>query len=242
MKHAALTLAAIAALAACSKPAPPPVPVEIPVAVAPAAAAIAAPAGEYKMDPNHSSMSFKVSHLGLSNYVARFAKFDVKLQLDPANLAASTVSATIDPASVRTDYPGDYKAGHKESPFNTWDEDLAKSDKFFNSAQHPQIEFRSTRIDPTGPGSAKITGDLTMRGQTHPVTLDARLVGSAAKHPFTGVGALGFSASGTFLRSAFGMNHLLSPPLVGDSVTIQFEGEFAQVVAPAEAPAEAPAP
>lgn len=74
-------------------------------------------------------------------------------------------------------------------------------------------------------------------GRTQPVTLEATLVGSSAKHPFAGVGAIGFSAHGTFRRSAFGINHLLQPPLVGDTVTIRFEGEFQQAVAPAATPA-----
>lgn len=232
---------AAAALAACSQSSPPatpaPAPAEKPAAVAAAPAPINAPAGEYKLDPNHSSMSFTVNHLGLSNYVARFTSYAVTLQLDPANLAASSVVATIDPASVRTDYPGDYRAGHKDSPFNSWDEDLAKSDKFLNSAQHPKIEFRSTRVEQTGRGTARIVGDLTLLGQTHPVTLEATLVGAVAKHPFMGIGALGFSAKGSFQRSAFGMTHLLKPALVGDDVTLEFEGEFQQVVPSAAPPA-----
>ena len=227
-------VAAALALAACSQSAPPaaPAPAAQPVA-APAPPAINAPAGEYRSDLNHSSLNFTVNHLGLSNYRARFTAFQVTLQLDPANLAASSVSVTIDPASVRTDYAGDYRAGHKTSAFSSWDEDLAKSDKFFNSAAHPQITFRSTHVEPASGGMAKIHGDLTLLGQTHPLTLEAKVVGSVAKHPFTGAGALGFSASGSFLRSSFGMNHLLNPPLVGDRVTIEFEGEFHQVVAPA---------
>lgn len=242
----AATGVAIFALSACSKPAPPPPPAaEVPAPAAPAPTAelapapteIKAPAGRYEVDPAHSSLSFSVNHLGLSNYVARFTNYKVSIQLDPANLAASKVTATIDPKSVRTDYPGDYRAGHKESKFQTWDEDLAQSDKFLNASAHPQIEFRSTTVEQTGPGTARIAGDLVLLGQTHPVTLDAKLVGSAATHPFDPTaGALGFSATGNFKRSEFGMNHLLQPLLVGDAVTIEFEGEFKQVVAPPATP------
>lgn len=197
-----------------------------------AAKTIEAPAGQYRVDPNHASLSFTVNHLGLSNYVAWFTDFDIAIRLDPANLASSSVEVSIDPTSITTDYSGDYKATHKDSPFKSWNEDLALSPKFFNARQHPQIKFVSTKVDPTGKTTAKIHGDLSLLGQTHPVVLDARVTGSAAKHPFAGIGAIGFSAVGHFKRSDFGMNHLLQPLLIGDQVTIRFEGEFRQVVEP----------
>lgn len=224
-------LGGTAALAACSPSAPPEE--QKPAAVAEAGPAqIAAPAGQYALDPAHSSLSFRVSHLGLSNYVARFTKFNVTLNLDPADPAASSVTATIDPTSVRTDYLGDYKAGHAQSPYASWDEDLAQSPKFFNAGTHPQITFTSTRVEQTGPGRLRVTGNLALLGQTLPVTLEAAVVGSGL-HPFTKRGAVGFSAAGSFNRSAFGMTHLLQPLLVGDAVTVQFEGEFQQAMTPA---------
>lgn len=231
-------------LAACSQPAPPPAEPSAAETAAPvaeaepaAAASITAPAGKYELDPAHASLSFSVGHLGLSNYVARFTQYSVALDLDPANLSASSVVAIIDAASIRTDYPGDYRAGHKDSPYATWDEDLAKSPKFFNAAQHPKIEFRSTAVTQSADGALRIEGTLSLLGQTHPLTLDAKVVGAAAAHPFMPRGAIGFSAQGSFDRSQFGMTHLLKPPLVGDQVTVSFEGEMHQVVAPATTPA-----
>ncbi|MCI0749158.1 MAG: YceI family protein [Nevskiales bacterium] len=230
-RMAAVALAfgvAVASLVACSKSdAPSGAP------SASAAAEIKAPAGTYMLDPNHSSLSFSLSHLGLSNYVARFTRYTVMLTLEPADLATSSVTATMESASVRTDFSGDYKGAHKDSPYPSWDEDLAQSPKFFNAGQYPQIAFQSTRVEPTGPGTMRITGDLTLLGQTRPVTLEARVVGSVAVHPFTQRGALGFSATGVLKRSEFGMMHLLNPLLVGDEVTVHFEGEFNQVVTPA---------
>lgn len=223
--------AASVMLAACS-PSTPPAEQKTAAASPPVPAEITAPAGVYELDPAHSSLSFRVNHLGLANYVARFTKFNVALNLDPANPVASSVTATIDPASVRTDYAGDYKAGHAESPYNSWDEDLAQSPKFLNAAAHPQITFSSTAVEQTAPGKLRITGNLALLGQTHPVTLEATVVGSGL-HPFTKRGAIGFSATGSFNRSAFGMTYLLQPLLVGDAVTIQFEGEFQQPATPA---------
>src|SRR5450631_4759197 len=65
---------------------------------------IKAPKGTYKNDPLHSSLTFKIDHMGLSHYTARFTKFDATLDLDPAKLASSSVTVNIDPTSVRTDY------------------------------------------------------------------------------------------------------------------------------------------
>lgn len=250
-QHLTLTLVAAAAmLAACSQPAPPPSE-PAPAAAAPAAAAetappapavaaaaaIAAPAGAYSLDTTHSSLAFSVNHLGLSTYVLRFTKFDARLNLDPANPANSSVTVDIDPSSIRSDYPGDYKAGHADSGFSSWDEDLARSPKFLNSSAHPTITFKSRSVEPMAGGDLRIAGDLTLLGQTHPVTLDAKVVGSAAAHPFNQKGAIGFAAMGTFERSTFGMTHLVNPPLVGDTVTIHFNGEFHQADAAAPVPA-----
>lgn len=193
-----------------------------------APAPIAAPAGRYAVDPYHATLEFRVSHLGLANYVARFTRFEAAVQLDPANLPASSVEVTIDPVSVRTDFAGDYTATHAGSPYRSFDEALAQSPKFFNAGQYPRIAFKSTKVEEAAPGRLRVTGDLTLLGKTLPVALDAVVVGSAAAHPFHKRGAIGFSATGTFNRSAFGMTDMLQPPLIGDAVTIQFDGEFHQ--------------
>ena len=216
-------------LLACSETAPPSE--HKPPAETQASAGISAPAGRYEMDRNHSGLQFRVGHLGLSNYVLRFNKFDIALTLDPDNPSASSVTATIDPTSVETDYPGDYKAGHPDSPFQSFDEDLERSPKFFRAAQYPQITFKSTGVEQNLPGKLRVTGDLTLLGRTHPVTLDATVVGAVAAHPFTKRGAIGFSVIGTFNRSTFGMTHLLQPPIVSDAVTVLFDGEFQQAAA-----------
>ena len=190
---------------------------------------VVAPAGQYQIDPNHARVAFSVNHLGLSNYIARFTDYQVIIDLRPDDPSASSVSASIKPASVVTDYVGDYKATHADSPFDSWDEALAQDERFLDAGNHPQITFDSTRVTDLGNGELEIQGDLSMRGQTHPVTLTAQIVGDVAEHPFTGLGAIGFSARGSFDRTLFGMTHLTSPPLVGKQVTLLFEGEFLQM-------------
>ena len=196
--------------------------------VAPTPLELKAPSGQYRHDPTHASLQFGVVHLGLSNYVVGFTNYSIDLALDSANLSASTVSVTIDPRSIRTDYRGDYLATHADSGFANWEEQLAMSEKFFNAAVHPEIRFQSNSIVEQPSGDLKIVGDLTLLGQTHPVTLQASVVGSMEEHPFAKAGALGLSISGSFMRSAFGMDYLIGPGFVGDQVTLMFEGEMLQ--------------
>jgi polyisoprenoid-binding protein YceI len=195
-------------------------------------APIAAPAGRYEIDPAHSSLIFHWRHLGLADYTARFTKISSAIVFDPADPAASSVTADIDPMSIRADFPGDYRkemAAFGGTPFKTWDEYLARSPQTLNADQFKQISFRSTRIVRTGPRTATITGDLTLHGQTHPVTLAATLTGSISAYPMVGGAAIGMSATGSFKRSDFGMTQYLSPPMIGDVITLEFNGEFKQV-------------
>jgi polyisoprenoid-binding protein YceI len=229
MRLIALTAFAAIALAACSPPAEKAAaPGASEQAAATAQPQVQAPAGEYKLDPNHASLAFRVNHVGLSNYTARFTRFDGTVNFDPANPTATTVAFTVNPGSVATDAPSpaDYRASHAPRGRNypSWNEDLARSPEFFNAGQFPEATFRSTRVEQTGPGTARVTGDLTLRGQTHPITLDVSLVGSTADR-FGGGPAIGFSATGKFNRSQFGFTY---PPVpaVGDEVTLQFDGEF----------------
>ena len=199
------------------------------LALASAAAAegadIKAPKGTYKNDPYHSSLTFKIDHMGLSHYTARFIKFDATLDLDPAKLGSSSVTVNVDPTSVRTDFSGDFKAGHKDSPYKTFDEEITRDNKFLNADKFTTITFKSTKVVQAGK-ALKVTGDLTLLGVTKPVTMTASVVGSVEKHPFLGKGVVGFSATGTLKRSDWGM--IGTQAFLGDDVTIIFESEFDQ--------------
>jgi polyisoprenoid-binding protein YceI len=198
---------------------------------------VTAPKGDYKLDPNHASVTWKVVHFGLSNYTARFTKFDASLSLDPEKLGNSSVTATIDVNSVETDFPGDFMASHKDSPYKTFDERVAR--EFLKADASPTITFKSTKVEVKGKGKdkLKVVGDLTLNGQTHPVTMDAAVVGSIGKHPFTGRGAVGFTATTTFKRSEWGISGGI--PMISDEVTVTFEGEFNQAAPQEPAPKSA---
>jgi len=216
------------ALAACSPAGEAPAaPVAAAEPAAPTPITIAAPAGEYVSDPNHSSVNFTLQHLGLAGYNLKFPTFDATVSFDPSNIAASKVTATIKAASIISGYPGDYLGTHAGTKFKSWDDDLANSSNFLDAGQHPMITFVSTAVEPSGERSAKVTGDLTLKGVTKPVTLDVTFAGETSAHPFAKVPAIGFSATGTFKRSEFGINYLL-PTIVGDDVTVRIEGDFIQ--------------
>jgi polyisoprenoid-binding protein YceI len=208
---------AVLALAACSpKPAAPPP--EKAAAAAPAAAATStAPAGEYALDPAHTNISFKITHLGFSHYTADFDKADAKLHFDPANPAAMTVEATIDVNSLDLNTP---PAGFHEE---------LMSPLFFDAKRFPTITFKSTKVELTGADTAKLTGDLTLHGVTKPVTLETTFNGGYAPNAFDGA-RIGFSAHGVLKRSDFGMSAGLPPPGatmgVFDDVTVTIETEF----------------
>ena len=214
------TIGLLLLAAACGRPAEP---VKTPP---PAAVTIAAPAGRYVIDPEHSTLFFRIQHIGLGDYAPRFKTIDSTVILDPANPAASSVTATIDPTSLAADLRQPWKEASPGSPYPSWEAYLAQDPHFLNARVHKTISFRSTAIERTGPTTARITGDLTFLGQTRPVTLDATLTGSTANYPMIGGGAIGVKATGRFKRSDFGMTAFLTQPGLGDEISLEFNGEF----------------
>ncbi len=218
-----LPVVALLALAACSPQPAADKKAEAPAAATPTAAApkppkADIPAGDYTLDKSHSTLVFRVSHLGFSNYTAAFADFDAKLRFDQNNAAASTLEATIDPKSLTL--PAPPEGFQKELIGPQW----------LNAATYPAITFKSTRIETTGPDTGKLTGDLTLHGVTKPVTLDVTYNGGYAGHPMDPHARIGFSAKGSFKRSDFGIAFGVPAPGttmgVGDEVQVAIEAEF----------------
>lgn len=176
------------------------------------------PAGVYAIDKTHASLIWKVSHLGLSDYTARFTSFDAEFNFDPAKPEASTLSVSVDPTSIETDYPN---AEEKD-----FDKKLVEGEDWFNAGAHPKIEFKSNAIEMTGENTANVTGDLMFLGVTKPVTLNVTLNGAMIEQPFSKKPTFGFSATGTIKRSEWGMETYV--PNIGDEVHIVIEAEFAK--------------
>lgn len=177
-----------------------------------------APSGAYTLDKAHASLIVRVNHLGFSNYTARFESWDAQLQLDTAAPENSRISVTIDPRSINADSP---PPGFI---------DTMRGPEFLDAAQYPEISFRSTRVERTGPNTARIIGDLTLHGVTKPVMLEARFNGGYEGFQLDPNGRIGLSARGTFNRSEFGMGYGVPPEGtnmgVSDAVEVIVETEF----------------
>lgn len=169
--------------------------------------AVAAPQS-YQFDKAHTHILFFIDHMGFSKMVGQFRGFDGTLDFDPADPAASSVSVSIQVASVATDV-------------EKLDEHLRKPD-FFDAEKFPTMTFASTSVAAAGEGKLKVVGNLTLLGVTKPVTLDVT-VNKAGPHPFTKAPAAGFSITGSIKRSDFGMNFMQG--MLGDEVAIRIETE-----------------
>lgn len=226
MKPTLLAVSAVALgllSAACSPQAAAPVePAPAPAAEAPPPPAAPdvsqLPAGAYKIDPTHASLIFHVNHLGFSNYTAAFRTFTADLQLDPANPETATVTATIDLASLSLPSP----------PAGFTEELLGKN--WLDTSITPQLKFESTSVVKTGPATADITGNFTLKGVTKPVTLHATFNGGYPGHPQDPHARIGFSAHGVLKRSDFGVSVGIPAPGstmgVFDDVSFEIEAEF----------------
>ncbi len=200
MARQLILIFAFAFLAACATP--------------PALSPSAAPAGNYKLDPKHASVVWSLSHAGLSNYTARFDTISGALNFVPDSPENSTVDIRIDPNSVNTGLPD-------------FDTEIAASGKYLDAKTYPEIRFVSESITLTGDNSGLITGTLTLKGVTKPVTLDVTFNGAGKSFGHPGK-TLGFSAKASFKRSDFNIGHLVAFG-IGDDVTLRIETEFNQV-------------
>ncbi len=184
-------------------------------------------AANYSLEKSHAFMTVKVGHNGgITQYRISFTDFDGNLSFDPANPEGSSISFSINPAVVETNYPGDYSAGHPDSPWTSWNEDVSRDAKWLNADAHPEITFVSTGATRTGDLTGTVTGDLTLLGVTKPISLDVTYNGVANPPWFEGRDVIGFDASTKLNRSEFGMAAYI--PNIGDEVTVEFSGEFLQ--------------
>lgn len=170
------------------------------------------PSGKYTLDKTHGYITFSYSHLGFSNPHVGFDDFDVVLNLDSANPENSEVVVDIDATSVNS----------RVEVFNGH----LNGENFFDTAKHPKITFKSTEITKIdGDDTFEVTGDLTIKGKSVPVTLVAE-INKAANHPMRKVPTVGISGEAKVKRSDWGMDRAV--PNVGDEVTIMIEVELPQ--------------
>ncbi|MHA3982281.1 UNVERIFIED_CONTAM: yceI [Trichonephila clavipes] len=168
---------------------------------------LAAPV-DYKIDPTHTATVFSWNHFGFSTPSANFTDIQGVIKVDNAKPANSSVEVTIPLSSVNTNVA----ALDKEFQEEAW----------FNAAKYPNITFKSTKVETKDKKHFKITGDLTVKGVTKPVVLDA-VLNKQGEHPMAKVPAIGFNATTSFNRSAFGIGNYV--PNVGDKITVNITTE-----------------
>lgn len=177
-------------------------------------------AGRYQIDLGHTRLLFRVSHLGFSNYTALFTDISGDLGFDPAAPETMQVTARIRADSVETHYPD------PALDFNA----VLTGPEFLNAAEFPEITFASTAVALTGAQTATVTGDLTLHGVTKPVSLAVTYNGGWKDMPLDVGGRIGFSATGAFNRSDFGVGFGVPAPGttmgVSDRVEVILEAEF----------------
>ncbi|GJE59017.1 YceI family protein [Methylobacterium trifolii] len=166
-------------------------------------------AGTYAVDPGHTQVGWKVSHMGFSNYSGGFSDVSGSLTLDPKSPAQSKLSIKIPVASVAT--TSDKLTGE------------LKGDQWLDAGKFPDMSFVSTKVTPEGKDKAKVLGNLTLHGVTKPVTLDVTLVGAGA-NPLSKKYTVGFEATGTLKRTEFGVKTYV--PLIGDDLHLTIAGAF----------------
>ena len=230
--------AATLALAACGggdTPAEPEAPAETEAATTPEAEAPAAlpeklaeaAAGSYSLEKTHAFLTAYVGHAGgLSDYRISLTDFDAKLDFDPADPTASKLTVTINPIGIETNYPGDYKAGHADSPYESWNEDIGKNPNWLHGEEFPQITFEASELTRTGDYTGTMTGLMDWRGVSGVVTFDVTYNGTGNAPWYGERDLIGFDAVATIKRSDWGSTAYI--PNITDDVRIEFSGEFLQ--------------
>lgn len=165
-------------------------------------------AGTYQADPSHTLIGWRVSHFGFNDYFGIFGDSTGQLQFDPTKPTASKVEITIPLGKVTT-------ASAELTQH-------LKAADFFEVERFPEARFVSRSISGNGP-TYEIEGDLTIKGKTQPATLKATFTGVGA-NPMTKAETVGFHATTTIRRSAFGVDFAL--PMVSDEVKLDISAAF----------------
>lgn len=179
------------------------------VALAPMAA-FAAP---WKIDPDHSHLTFTVDNLGFSLTQGQFRKFKAEIDFDPENVETSSVSFVIDAKSVDTNSKGRDKS--------------IKSKNYLDVKNHPEITFESDTVRLVDENTAEITGEVTIKGEAREQTFMAEMI-RIAPNPFSKNQQLaGFAVTGVINRVEFGITY--GAPAVGVDINVRLDLQIKEV-------------
>lgn len=167
-------------------------------------------AAQYKIDTEgaHAAINFRIKHLGFSWLTGRFDKFSGTFSFDKANPSASSVKVEIDTASINSN--------HAQRDKHLRDKD------FLDVSQFPKATFESTSVKLTGDDKATITGNLTLRGVTKEIVIEAERVGGG-KDPWGGERE-GFTGTTKLTLADFGITYDLGPASKEVELSLEVEG------------------
>lgn len=166
---------------------------------------------QWELDDSHTRVGFSVSHMGFSTTMGHFNDVEGMVNYDIKAPDKTSMNFTIATDSIDTNW--DARDKH------------LKTDEFFNVAKYPTMTFKSTQVKFINPQQAKVTGDFTLLGQTKPLTLDVTL-NKIANSPLTKEPVVGFRATGTLDRAAYGMTAYTDG--ITTNVPIQIDGELVE--------------
>jgi polyisoprenoid-binding protein YceI len=237
--------ALVLTLAACATPVAVPAPTPTPEHAASAGSSVpaalasaegtsfdpaAAPAGAYALDPRHASVIWRVRHMGLSIYQGRVdacrrstsscqdAAITSTITFNPQTPEQSALNVSIGLNAISTGLVN--MQGER-----AFDGEIAN---VLGAERQAQATFVSRSVTRTGPTTGLVTGDLSLNGQTHPVTLETTFQGGKSVALRGGKYVLAFSARTIIQRSQWGVGSVIFNQFAGDDVEILFEGEFVQ--------------
>ena len=165
----------------------------------------------WKADPMHSKVTFSAPHMGISDIDGLFKTFELSARSSQADFSDAVFELSVDVASIDTEV-------------QPRDKHLRSGD-FFEVEKFPKMTFKSTSVKKNGKDRYKLTGDLTIRGITKPVTMDFWYRGTT-QNPQNKATTAGFKVTGTIKRSDFGVGPNFPPPMIGDEIAIQVDGEL----------------
>jgi len=172
--------------------------------------------GNWQLDPYHTQVEFSAKHLGMMTVRGQFDEVSTTADIDPDHPENASVEATISTASIRTNNP-------------TRDNDI-RSSNFLEVDKYPTMTFKSTSIKPAGPDRYTLTGDLTIKGNTRPVTLEVTRYGEFNDPAMMGH-RIAYGATTKINRKDFGLSFSMMLDgrfVVSEEIQISIEGELVE--------------
>ena len=167
--------------------------------------------GNYKLDPDHTFVLFRIDHLGLSKVIGRFNEVEANLEFDPDDVEGLQLDGRLATSSIDIGNP-------------EFESQLRGAD-WLSTEQFPNAWFMTEEVMVDSEGNLTIQAQFTMRGVTQPIELKGRFNGGA-DNILTGKYTLGFEAEGELSRKSYGIDKFGA--LVGDLIELEIQAEFQQ--------------